>query len=173
MLRVDAWRRLRNDRTRSDYPPFSDLVQGTSPVSPQAAKIVTRAVKAASELVHPTSRLVGNVRSCAIMPARSGWTGRLKVSAQLSRMMRPFAGSPAEVSVDFFGRRLAAPIQRTVQCSRPRREAGDCSCLDQRFVGRVLSRLVEATGWRLIEISRGYRYRTHKRSRITRLRGER
>lgn len=77
------------------------------------------------------------------MPARSGRTGRLKVAAQLSRMMPPLVGSFAGMSVDFLGRRLTAPIQRTVQCSRPRREAGDCSGLDQRRNERPLSRGAE------------------------------
>lgn len=83
------------------------------------------------------------------MPARSGRTGRLKVAAQLSRMMPPLVGLLIGMSVVFFGRRLAAPIQ----CSSPRREAGDCSCLDQRLFERALSRLVEAMRWRPFEVS--------------------
>ncbi len=38
----------------------------------------------------------GNIKSCAAMPARSERTGRLKVAAQLNRMMPPLVGSLAE-----------------------------------------------------------------------------
>lgn len=76
------------------------------------------------------------------VPAAPGRTGRLKVSAQLSRMIWALVGALPATATKFLARRLAAPIQRTPRCSRPRRRAGGSSDSDLRRVERLIVRLI-------------------------------